>query len=111
MGRRSGSMAHCVGKPQFQPSTERPTIWSAAGLHAGHVEHVAQVHACPQGVADEPAADLVGDAGDGHVLLEERHRLQVVVGQRDLAVDQAVDAQLPGRRRRPAAETSAVSMR
>ena len=95
IGWRSGSMAQEVGKPAVKPSTERPTICSPSGLHAGHVEHLAQVDTGPEGVADEVVTDLVGDTGDGHVLLEERHREQVVVGQGHLAIDIAEDAQGP----------------
>ena len=74
-----------------------------ARLDAGHVEHGAQVHAAPQGVADEVAADPVADAGDGHVLLELRHGSEVVVGQRRLAVHHALDRERPAWRHRRAA--------
>ena len=81
MGRRSGSMAHGRREAGCEAVDRAAHDLLALGLDAGHVEHLAQVDARPQGVADEVVADLVGDAGDGHVLLEERHRLQVVVGQ------------------------------
>ena len=66
-------------------------------LDAGDVEHLAQPDAGPLGVADEVAADLVADAGDGHVLLEHRQGDELAPGQRRLAVDQAVDPQRPVR--------------
>ena len=82
IGSRAGSMTQSVGMPAVQPSTDRPTSCVAAGLDAGHVEDVAEPHAGPLRVADEVAADLVADAGDRHVLLDDRQLGEVVVGQR-----------------------------
>ncbi len=56
-----------------------------ARLDARHLENRDKPHALPKGVADEVAADLVGDAGDGHELLEHRHLLKVGVRERHLA--------------------------
>ena len=58
-------------------------------------EHVGEGYAEPAGAADVGAADLVGDAGEGDVALDGRHRGEVVEGQRDLLVDVAVDGQGP----------------
>ena len=55
-------------------------------------------HAEPAAAADVRAADLVGDAGEGDVALDQRHGQQVVVGEGDRVVDHAVDRQAPARR-------------
>ena len=54
------------------------------GADAGPVEQLLEPDAGPQRVADEVAADLVADAGDRHVLLEEGQGDQLVVGELDL---------------------------
>ncbi len=99
IGSRAGSIAHSVGNPTVKPSTERPTIWLAVGLDAGQGEHLAEVDAPPQGVADEIAADLVRDAGDRHVLLEDRHRGELAEREVDLSVDHPAHRQLTTSRR------------
>ena len=82
-----------------RPAVDRtPDELRRRGLDAGDVEHIAQPDARPLGVADQLAADLVADAGDGHVLLEHRERDELLPGQDRLAVDQAVDAQRPAGR-------------
>ena len=77
IGSRDGSIAQSVGKPTVKPSTERPTIWVAPAWTPAWARTLLQVDARPQGIADEVAADLVADAGDRHVLLEEGHRQQL----------------------------------
>ena len=108
---RSGAVTQAVGKPAVQPSTERGTIWVAPALDARHVEHVGQADAGPLGVADEVAADLVAHARDRHVLLDQRQLDELVEGEGDLAVDHAVDPQVPRRRGRRTGVTRAVSIR
>ncbi len=51
-----------------------------ARLDAGRSKQLLEPDARPQCVADEMLADLVADAGDRHVLLDERHVEQVVIG-------------------------------
>ncbi len=75
----------------------RPAIDRAAhdlgrpALHACSVEQLAQANAAPQRIPDEVAADLVADAGDGHVFLVERHGDELVVGQLERVVDHPID--------------------
>ena len=73
-----------------------------AGLHAGLVEQVVEAGAEPAGVAGELAADLVGHAGQRDVALDHLPVEQVVVGQLELVVDHAGDAQRVVRRSAPA---------
>ncbi len=49
----------------------------------------------PPGVADQVAADLVGDTVEGDPGLGDLSVEQVLIGQRDLLVDHPVDPQLP----------------
>ena len=97
IGSRAGSIAHSVGKPTVKSSTERPTICVAPAWTPAMRQHVAQPDAGPQRVAHELAADIVRDAGDGHVLVEQGHRLELVVGERQLLVHHAGDGDLPRR--------------
>ena len=82
--------------PAVNPSTDRPTSWLADDETPGDLEHLAQPDAGPLRVPDEPATDLVADAGDGHVLLEHRQGQQLVPGQRGLTLHETVDPQGPG---------------
>jgi hypothetical protein len=66
-------------------------------LDAGHRQHPPELDAAPGRVADKVAADLVRDAGDRHVLLDDRQLDEVGVRQRDLAVDEALHGQRPCR--------------
>ena len=65
-------------------------------LHAGFLEDLGEGDAEPAGGAGEAAADLVGDAGERDVGLDEVPLQQVVVGEGDLVVDHALHGQLPG---------------
>ena len=78
------------------PSTDRPTSCVADDDDARDLEHVAQPDPGPLRVPDEPATDLVADAGDRHVLLEHRQGQQLVPGQRRLTLHETVDPQGPG---------------
>ncbi len=79
----------------------RPAIHAAPDqlgrvrLDPGQLQDIAQPDTGPLGVADQAATDLVADARDGHVLLEQGQAHELGEGQRRLAVDQAVDAQGP----------------
>ena len=66
-----------------------------AVVHAGLTQHVRQSRAEEPRVADQVAADVVRDAAQRDPALDQRPREQLVVGQRDLAIDHAVDAQRP----------------
>ena len=61
----------------------------------GPVQHVSEGHAEPASVPDEVAADLVGDTGQGHVLLHQRHVEKIEIGDRVWAIDPPLDAQGP----------------
>ena len=67
----STSSADRVGAPIVMPSTERQTSWVLPGADAVLAEEGAERHAEPAGRPGEPAADLVGDAGEGDVALDE----------------------------------------
>ena len=64
-----------------------------AVLDAGLAEEVADRDPDPGGVADVLAADRVRDAGQRDPPLHQAPREQVLVGELELAVDHAVDAQ------------------
>ena len=90
------SRATLSGTEMVMPSTSVHRIWSAAGrVDAGPVEDVLEGYAEPAGGADVGAADVVGDAGQGDVALDEPHLGEVVERQLDLLVDVAVDGQRP----------------
>ena len=64
-----------------------------AVAHAGPVEQVGEPHAEPPGAADVRAADVVGDAGQGDVALDQVHLEQVLEAEGDLLLDVAVDGE------------------
>ena len=97
------SRSTAVGVPQVQPSADRPTTWSAPVERPRLVEQVLERHAEPARVADQVAADLVGDAGSVTYRSTIGRCEQVVEGERDRVAHHAVDAQLPRRPGRPAA--------
>src|SRR5271165_4409238 len=68
------------------------------GLDPRLTQHRGQAGAQPLRVADVRAADRVGHAAQGDVVLDQRPLEQLVEGERDLPVDHAVDPQLPVRR-------------
>ena len=74
-----------------------------ARLYSRLAQHVREQHALPAGVADVAAAHRFRDAGQGDVVLDHGPLDQVVEREGDRLVHHAVDAQLPGRRPRPAA--------
>src|SRR5690606_23232360 len=66
-------------------------------LDARLLEQVGQADADPSGVADVGAADLVGDAAEGDLALDEGPLQQLPVGELQLPpYAQAVEAQPPG---------------
>ncbi len=67
-----------------------------AGVDARLLEEVGERGADPPGVADVPAAHRVRDTGQRDVALDERAGQELLVVERDLAVDHAVDRELPG---------------
>ena len=89
------SITTAVGVPAVQPSTDRLTSWSAPVLDAGLEQHVAQRHAEPAGGAGVAAADLVGDADEGDVPLDQGAVEQVLVAEGERPVDHATDVELP----------------
>ena len=87
------------GREACRPAIERVADELAGTrLHAGAVEQLAKPDALPQRVADQVAANLVADAGDGHVLLVHLHRQQLGVGEREGVVNHPVDVQRPAGR-------------
>ena len=66
-----------------------------AALDAGLGEQRVDPDAAPPGVADQRAADGVGHAVERQPVLGDLPVDELLVGQRDLAVDHAVDAQAP----------------
>ena len=89
------SVSAASGVPQVQPSSEVCRTASASGLRPGLRQDVGEPDAAPPGVADQVAADRVGHAVEGDPGLGELPVHEVGVGQRDLPVDLAVDAQRP----------------
>ena len=89
------SVSAASGVPHVQPSSEVCSTASAPVLDAGQAEQVGDPDAAPPGVADQVAADLVGDAVERHPRLGHLVPDQVLVGQHHLAVDHAVDPELP----------------
>ena len=89
---RSDSASQEVGKPAVERA---PDDLHRAWLHSGHVEHIPQSSATPQGVPYQVPTHLIRDALDGDVLLMQRHRQQLRVGDGDRMVDHAGDSQLP----------------
>ena len=75
-------------------------------VHAGQLEQLGDAHAAPPGVADQRPADGVRDAVEGDPGLRELAGQQVLVGQRHLPVDHAVDAQASSRSARSSAPRS-----
>ena len=81
--------------------TARPTVDRAADqllgarLDPGFAQHVGQHHALPDAVADEVAADLVGDARQRDVPLDLFPGEQVVERQLELVIDHATDLEAP----------------
>ena len=92
------SISAAVGAPVVKPSTARPTTWSAPGVRLRLLEKILQRYAEEPRVADQVAADLVGDAGQRDVALDHRAGQQLRVRQRDLVLDPPVDPQRPGGR-------------
>ena len=92
------SSSTAVGRAGGEPVDRAADHLVRAGVRAGLVEQVLQRYAEPARVADQVAADLVGDAGQRDVPLDHRPGEQFVERQRDRLVDQAVDPQRPGGR-------------
>ena len=84
-----------MGVPIVMPSIERETIWSAPAWTPDFSRTVRQWDADPAGVAGVLAADLVGNARQGDVAFDGRVLEQVGEGERDLAIDHAVDPEAP----------------
>ena len=106
---RSPSSSAAVGVPAVKPSTLVRQQLVGAGVHAGLAQEVAQGDAEPRRVATG-AADVVGHAGQRQGARDQRAGEQVGEGERELAVDHAVDPQRPVRRA-SAGTRSAASMR
>ena len=66
-----------------------------AFLDPGSVEEVGEGNAGPHGVADEVAADRIGDARQGDGALDEIHVEDLVVGEFVGVVDHAGECKLP----------------
>ena len=87
-----------------------------AAADAGAVEQVGQADAEPARAADVGTADVVGDAGERDVALDQGHRQQVVEREGLLLADVAVDGQRPGvgvddRQREPGVDAVEVAGR
>ena len=72
-----------------------PDDLAGSRLHAGAFEHVDEPHTRPAGIAHQIATDVVGDARDRHVVLDQIHSQKVVVREPQLVVDHAVHAKVP----------------
>ena len=92
-----------VGKPHVYPSTERPTIWSASACGDASASRSSRRTPSHRALPSRPAADLVRDAGQGDVGLDDLAFEQLVERQLDRLVDHAGDPQTTSRSPRPAA--------
>ena len=68
------SIAIATGVPAVNPSVDVETNWVASGLHAGLLQQVLQRRPDPAGVAEVAAADLVRDARERDVPLDQGTR-------------------------------------
>jgi len=87
-------MASAVGVPTVKPSAERDTNW-VAPVATRPPPAVLQGGADPSCVADVAAADLVRDARERDIALDERAVQQLGIVERDLMVDHPVHRQCP----------------
>ena len=97
MALRSSSST-ASGVDAVKPSTLRESTMSASAVGRRPREELADRVAEPHRVADESAADLVRDAGEGRDALLEGEGEQLIPREGHLPVDHAVDAQAPARR-------------
>ena len=101
--RRGRRAAPRSGVPQVKPSDRPADDLVGAGLRLGLVEQVRERYAEPAGVADQVAADLVGDAGQRDVPLDHGPAQQLVEGERHRVARPARGCAAPGAPGRPAA--------
>ena len=92
---RSGSSRAAVGKPAVKPSTDSPTIWVAVGSTPASSSRSRRGMPRHTALPTRSPADLVGHAREGDHLLHQVAPQQVGVGELQLPVDQAGDAQRP----------------
>ena len=100
-----------VGVPAVNPSTERLTTWSApaSGPASSSRSFSGTPSHCALPTRSPPTS--LDTQRQRHVPLDHRPVEQVVEGERDRLVDPAVDASAATSPGRPAAPTSAVSIR